>query len=71
MSARHREGILSIALAQELQFELTLRQIYVIGLWVKADGKNSGGIVDRGRRWQHGLQWSRLNAVGVLTKTTS
>lgn len=65
------KGLLSIAIAQALQFELTLRQIDVIGRWEKTDDPRSGGIVDRGRRWRDGLLWSHIDANGVLTKTTS
>lgn len=65
------KGLLSIAITQALQFELTLRQIDVIGRWEKTDQPNSGGIVDRGRRWRDGLLWSHIDAHGVLTKTTS
>lgn len=66
-----KKGKLSIALAQALQFELTLRQIDVIGLWVKSEDARNGGITDRGQRWQDGLQWSHLSASGILTKVTS
>lgn len=64
------KGYLSIALAQALQFELTLRQIDVIGRWEPA-GDDMGGIVDRGTRWRDGLLWSHLDSKGVLIKTTS
>jgi len=64
-------GWLSIALAQALEFELTLRQIDVIGRWEKIEGDNFGGIVDRGRQWRDGLLWSHLDENGILTKTTS
>ncbi|MDI7862572.1 site-specific integrase [Rhizobiaceae bacterium n13] len=65
------KGFHSIALAQALQFELTLRQIDVIGRWEKVDDSNAGGIVDRGRRWRDGLLWSHIDENGVLTKATS
>jgi hypothetical protein len=64
-------GQLSIALAQALQFELTLRQIDVIGRWEKVTDANAGGIVDLGQRWRDGLLWSHLDENGILTKTTS
>jgi integrase len=66
-----KNGKPSIALAQALQFELTLRQIDVIGRWEKTDSPEDGGIVDRGRRWRDGLLWSHLDANGLLFKTTS
>lgn len=65
------KGQLSIALAQALQFELTLRQIDVIGRWEKVDDVKAGGIVDLGQRWRDGLLWSHLDENGILTKTTS
>lgn len=64
-------GLMSIALAQALQFELTLRQIDVIGRWEKARDVNAGGITDRGKRWVDGLLWSHIGADGVLDKETS
>lgn len=65
------KGLVSIALAQALQFELTLRQIDVIGRWEKSEDYRDGGILDRGQRWRDGLLWSHLDANGILTKPTS
>lgn len=65
------KGLHSIALAQALQFELTLRQIDVIGRWEKTDSPKDGGIVDRGQRWRDGLLWSHLGSDGILSKETS
>ncbi|CZT33297.1 site-specific integrase [Rhizobium sp. 9140] len=65
------KGRLSIALAQALQFELTLRQIDVIGRWEDAEEVGTGGIVYRGQRWRDGLLWSDIDDKGVLVKTTS
>ncbi|WP_457663953.1 site-specific integrase [Sinorhizobium medicae] len=65
------KGLLSIALAQALQFELTLRQIDVIGRWEKVTDANAGGIVDRDQRWRDGLLWSDIDENGILLKTTS
>ncbi|ASY64436.1 phage integrase [Sinorhizobium sojae CCBAU 05684] len=65
------KGLLSIALAQALQFELTLRQIDVIGRWEKVTDAKAGGIVDRGQRWRDGLLWSDIDENGILIKTTS
>jgi hypothetical protein len=64
------EKVISIALAQALQFELTLRQIDVIGRWEPV-GEDEGGIIDRRQRWRDGLLWSHLDANGILTKPTS
>lgn len=65
------KGLHSIALAQALQFELTLRQIDVIGRWEKVDDHRDGGIMDRGQRWRDGLLWSHLDSNGILKKPTS
>ncbi len=65
------KGLHSIALAQALEFELTLRQIDVIGRWEKSEDYRDGGIIDRGQRWRDGLLWSHLDASGILTKPTS
>lgn len=61
---------LSLAIAQVLEFELTLRQVDVIGMWEPAYGVN-GGIVDRGQRWIGGVLWSDIDVNGVLEKTTT
>lgn len=65
------KGLLSIAIAQALQFDLTLRQIDVIGRWEKVDNSVTSGIQDRGQRWVDGLLWSHIDADGVLSKPTS
>jgi hypothetical protein len=61
----------SMALAQALEFELTLRQIDVIGRWEKTDQPDAGGIVDCGKRWVDGLLWSDIDGDGILNKQTS
>lgn len=65
------KGLTSIALAQALQFELTLRQVDVIGQWEKIEDNDTGGIVDRGQRWRDGLLWSDIDVDGILVKITS
>lgn len=59
----------SIALAQALQFELSLRQKDVIGEWVDAEGGKSG-IVNLGKRWTGGITWSALSGNVLRKKTT-
>lgn len=63
-------GRISMAQAQALQFELTLRQIDVIGEWEPAE-PDAGGIVDRGRRWSGGALWSHIDEDGVFEKQTT
>lgn len=60
----------SIALAQALQFELSLRQRDVIGEWIDA-GPGEGGIVSLGKRWTGGIAWSDIDAAMVLRKATT
>lgn len=65
-------GRLSIALAQALQFELTLRQVDVIGQWEPLqDGDDETGIVDRRKRWSGGVAWSHIDSDGVMNKITT
>lgn len=64
------EGRLKLAIAQALQFELTLRQIDVIGEWEPNDGK-SGGIVYHGQKWSGGALWSHIDADWIFTKQTT
>ncbi|WP_040408770.1 site-specific integrase [Aureimonas ureilytica] len=61
----------SIAIAQALQFELTLRQIDVIGAWTIVEDGSKAGIVHLGRRWSGGLLWSEIDADGILRKRTT
>ncbi|WP_160006884.1 site-specific integrase [Rhizobium sp. 18055] len=65
------KGLYSVALAQALQFELTLRQVDVIGVWEKIEDSHFSGIIYRGKRWQDGLLWSHLSADGILQKATT
>lgn len=69
----HAQGAHSIALAQALQFELTLRQKDVIGEWVPHAGPGSAEnvLVKDGRRWANGLLWSHIQSDGVLRKVTT
>ena len=63
-------GRLSMALSQTLEFELTLRQVDVIGQWEPAEAQD-GGIVDRGQRWSGGALWSHIDADGMFSKKTT
>lgn len=66
----HAAGRPSVALAQVIQRELGLRQRDVCGEWEPIEA-GAGGIVHGGRRWCNGLQWSDIDADGVLTKKTT
>lgn len=67
----HEMGLPSIALAQAMQFELTLRQKDVIGEWMPGGEAGTGAIVAAGRRWANGLLWSHIGQDGVLRKVTT
>lgn len=68
----HPPTPLSIAIAQALQFELTLRQIDVIGIWEPLDvtGEHTG-IINKGQRWTGGVTWSHIDSHGILSKVTT
>lgn len=59
----------SIGLGQALQFELGLRQIDVIGQWVRISS-NTGGIVRRGRLWTGGITWADLTTDRLAMRTS-
>ena len=67
----HEMGLPSIALAQALQFELTMRQKDVIGEWLPKGEDGIGSIVAAGRRWANGLLWSHIGSDGILRKVTT
>lgn len=67
----HEMGMPSIALAQALQFELTMRQKDVIGEYLPKGAPADSDIVYNGQRWVNGLLWSHIEADGVLRKKTS
>lgn len=67
-----KAGRTSIAIAQVLQFELTLRQVDVIGLWEPLkDTDTVDGIISRQQRWSGGLSWSHIDSDGILKKITT
>lgn len=66
------QGRLSIAIAQALQFELTLRQVDVTGQWEPVpDAEKRAGIFSQGKRWSGGLTWNHIDSNGILTKVTT
>lgn len=69
--AAHAAGKPSIALAQAIQFELTLRQKDVVGEWVKIHEDGVSDVTDRGRKWIRGLRWEEIDQNGILTHKTS
>lgn len=67
----HKMGRPSIALAQALQFEFTMRQKDVVGEWLPKGEEGSGAIMANGRRWANGLLWNHIGADGILRKVTT
>lgn len=67
----HEMGMPSIALAQALQFEFTMRQKDVIGEYLPKGAAAESDIRWNGRPWVNGLLWSHLGEDGVLRKQTT
>jgi hypothetical protein len=63
--------VVSVALAQALQFELTLRQKDVIGEWVPVAEPGVSDVTWSGQKWLHGLRWSEIDQNMILRHTTS
>lgn len=64
-------GLPSVALAQALQFELTLRQKDVIGEWVALDEPGLSGVVWNRQKWLSGIRWEEITDDLLLTHTSS
>ena len=69
IEAAHKMGLHSVALAQALQFECSLRQKDVVGEWLPG-AAGVGGIVFKDRRWANGLVWSDIDSDFILRKET-
>lgn len=67
----HELGMPSIALAQALQFEFTMRQKDVIGEYLPKGSPADSDIIFNGRRWVNGLMWEHLGDDGILRKVTT
>lgn len=70
----HEIGRPSVALAQALQFELTLRQRDVIGEWVRFADRATlppNAIVRSTTWWERGLRWENVSADLALALETS
>jgi hypothetical protein len=61
----------SIALAQALQFELTLRQKDVIGEWVPISEPGMSAIISGNAKWLRGLDWKEIDADWICKHVTS
>jgi hypothetical protein len=67
----HRRGKPEIALAQALQFELTLRQKDVIGEWIPQGEPGISDVIRGNNKWLHGLRWEEIDEDLVVRHTTS
>src|SRR5262245_29438343 len=69
----HRMGFPSIALAQAVQFDCTLRQKDVIGEWVPFDDPEVSGILHTLTRskWVRGITWQEIDDNFILRHKTS
>jgi hypothetical protein len=67
----HRQKMPSLALAQAIMFETSLRQKDVIGEWVPIAEPGASDIHWRGRKWIMGARWSDINEHLILTKIIS
>lgn len=72
----HREmsrkvGYFSIALADAMQFDLTLRQRDVIGELVPISEPGVSDVHFEGKKWIKGVRWEELNERFILSHVTS
>lgn len=67
----HDMGIPSMALAQAIQFECTLRQKDVIGEWVPSSEPGLSDVTHAGQKWLRGIRWSEIDDNLILRHVTS
>ena len=67
----HRIGAHSVALAQALQFEGTMRQRDVIGEWVPIGEPGTSDVTHAGDKWVRGVRWSQIDDSLILRHITS
>jgi hypothetical protein len=67
------KGIVSMALAQAIQFECTQRQKDVIGEWVPMSEPGMSDVTDpgRGRKWLRGIRWEEVDENLIIRHITS
>lgn len=69
--AAHKLGKPSIALAQALQFEMTLRQKDVIGEWIPISEPGLSAVTSGNEKWLRGLDWKEIDANWICKHVTS
>lgn len=67
----HERGEPMIALAQAVQFELTLRQRDVIGEYIPISEKPISDIISGNDKWLRGLRWEEVDEHMVIRHVTS
>ena len=67
----HQRGKHSIAFAQAIQFDLTLRQKDVIGEWVPQGEPGISDVIRGNSKWLHGLRWEEIDENLIVHHTTS
>lgn len=68
----HMDERPSIALAQAVQFECTLRQKDVIGEWQSLNERGISDVVsERYGKWMRGIKWDEIDADLILVHMTS
>lgn len=68
----HEIGKPSIALAQAIQFDGTLRQRDVIGEWVPINERNfTSAVISGYRKWGRGLDWREIDENWMLAHVTN
>ncbi len=67
----HAEGRPSMALAQAIQFECTLRQKDVIGEWVPLDEPGLSDVTSGNDKWLRGIRWEEIDSKMILKHVTS
>lgn len=67
----HEWGWYSIALAQALQFELTLRQKDCVGEWIPMTEPGVSDVTWNRQKWLHGMRWSEIDQNLILKHQTS
>lgn len=70
-AAAHKMGLPSIALAQALQFECTLRQRDVIGEWVPESEPGLSDVTLNGEKWLRGARGNEIDENMILRHVTS
>lgn len=70
-TAAHAMQMPSIALAQAIQFEGTLRQRDVLGEWLPVEREGVSDVIYRGMKWIRGVRWDEVDQNFVLRHVTS